>query len=388
MGKGAYVGVNGIARKIKGGYIGVDGVARKIKKAYVGVGNIARLMWSADRQSLVYAGSVSISQAKQGYGVAATRDYALFAGGNTGSVTSSVDIISDTFVRTTTTIENAREKLVGASAGTAAVFCSGFRYSSSATQYDVDFFNNASLTRSYAANSVNARQYHAGASFGRYAVFSGGRNSSTSFWNSVEAYDEDFVHITSMTALSDKKYYHAGTATDAYAIFAGGRGDSGGVFASANAYNQSLVAVTISNLSQARDSLAATTVGNYALFAGGAQFYNTVDAYDQNLVRTTIDSLSVKRSFNGDYTGGTFGAASVGGYAIFAGGNIATSGSSNVTNVVDVYDDKLVKSVGTSLATARTPGACTLKKYALFGAGNKSNILFSVSGGIEAYQVV
>ena len=41
MAKGAYIGVNNVARKIKKGYIGVNGVARKIKKAYIGINSIA-----------------------------------------------------------------------------------------------------------------------------------------------------------------------------------------------------------------------------------------------------------------------------------------------------------------------------------------------------------
>lgn len=46
MAKGAYIGVDGKARKIKKAYIGVDGKARKIKKVYVGVNGKARLCWS------------------------------------------------------------------------------------------------------------------------------------------------------------------------------------------------------------------------------------------------------------------------------------------------------------------------------------------------------
>lgn len=41
-----YIGVNGIARKVKKMYIGVDGKARKIKKAYIGdANNIARMFF-------------------------------------------------------------------------------------------------------------------------------------------------------------------------------------------------------------------------------------------------------------------------------------------------------------------------------------------------------
>lgn len=42
MAKCAYVGVNGVARKIKKVYVGVDGVARVVKKAYIGVADLAR----------------------------------------------------------------------------------------------------------------------------------------------------------------------------------------------------------------------------------------------------------------------------------------------------------------------------------------------------------
>lgn len=42
MGKAQYLGVNGVARKVKKQYIGVGGVARKIKKGYLGVGGVAR----------------------------------------------------------------------------------------------------------------------------------------------------------------------------------------------------------------------------------------------------------------------------------------------------------------------------------------------------------
>jgi hypothetical protein len=42
MAKCAYIGVDGVARKIKQPYIGVDNVARKVTKAYIGVDNVAR----------------------------------------------------------------------------------------------------------------------------------------------------------------------------------------------------------------------------------------------------------------------------------------------------------------------------------------------------------
>lgn len=41
-----YIGVNGVARKIKKVYVGVDGVAREVKSGYTGVGGVAKKWWS------------------------------------------------------------------------------------------------------------------------------------------------------------------------------------------------------------------------------------------------------------------------------------------------------------------------------------------------------
>ena len=41
-----YIGVNGIARRVKKIYIGVNGVARKVIKGYIGVNGVARLFYS------------------------------------------------------------------------------------------------------------------------------------------------------------------------------------------------------------------------------------------------------------------------------------------------------------------------------------------------------
>lgn len=46
MAKESYIGVNGVARKVKQPYIGVSGVARKVLKAYIGVGGVARLTFN------------------------------------------------------------------------------------------------------------------------------------------------------------------------------------------------------------------------------------------------------------------------------------------------------------------------------------------------------
>lgn len=62
MSKGAYIGINDVARKMTGGYIGVNDVARKVKKAYVGDANgIARLWWEPEPAYLTFSSPSTFS---------------------------------------------------------------------------------------------------------------------------------------------------------------------------------------------------------------------------------------------------------------------------------------------------------------------------------------
>jgi hypothetical protein len=63
-----------------------------------------------------------------------------------------------------------------------------------------------------------------------------------------------------------------------------GGGDYSGGCVEVEVYDTSLTQTIATNLSAARGFLAATSVGNYALFGGGndssqSSYYSTVDAY-------------------------------------------------------------------------------------------------------------
>ena len=84
--------------------------------------------------------------------------------------------------------------------------------------------------------------------------------------------------------------------------------------------------------------MVAVTVGDYALFAGGYSSTDTqtnyedtddVDACDSSLTRTTAAALSVKVSH--------LVAATVGDYALFAGGYMNRTSNSGYSDTVDVY---------------------------------------------------
>jgi hypothetical protein len=111
-----------------------------------------------------------------------------------------------------------------------------------------------------------------------------------------------------------------------YALFAGG--SSPAHKDTVDAYDTSLTHSTPTPLSVARLGLAGASVGNYALFAGGSgsspTYKDTVDAYDTSLTRSTPTALSVAR--------GRLAGASVGNYALFAGGY-----DGSYYNTVDAY---------------------------------------------------
>ena len=136
---------------------------------------------------------------------------------------------------------------------------------------------------------------------------------------------------------------------------------------------------TATPLSKARGGLAATTVGNYALFGGGfddsSSVVSTVDAYDTSLTRTIPTPLSMARH--------SLAATSVGNYALFGGG---FDDSSSVVSTVDAYDTSLTRTIPTPLSEARGWLAATsVGNYALFGGGFDDSS--SVVSTVDAYTI-
>ena len=196
---------------------------------------------------------------------------------------------------------------------------------------------------------------------------------------------------TTPTELSQARNYLAATTIGNYGLVGGGW-DGSSYSSVVDAYDQTLTRTTPTALSQAREYLAATTVApaggsspqsGYALFGGGADVYvsSVVDAYDTSLTRTTPTALSKSRY--------KLAATSVGNYALFGGG-----GSVQYTRlVVDAYDTNLTRTTPTELSLERRSLAATTvapaggsspqSGYALFGGGEKDGIASSV---VDAYD--
>ena len=113
----------------------------------------------------------------------------------------------------------------------------------------------------------------------------------------------------------------------------------------------------ISPLSTASAALAATTVGDYALFGGGTNS-NVVDAYNSSLVKTTPTAMTYS-------LGAALSATSVNGYALFQG-----------NGYLEIYDSNLTHSA-TSWPSNGTnySGAASIGNYAIFAGGKITNMV-------------
>ncbi len=227
--------------------------------------------------------------------------------------------------------------------------------------------NSSSLTLSQARSSLAAT------TVGNLAIFAGGlyggNNSNTV---DVFAYEDGTLvekKDLSLT-LSQGRYSLAATTVGNLAIFAGGSGSDPNKVDVFAYQDGTLVKKDLSlTLSEARASLAATTVGNLAIFAGGlygGNNSNTVDVFayeDGTLVKKDLSlTLSEARA--------SLAATTVGNLAIFAGGYRG----GDYFNKVDVFayqDGTLVKKdLSLTLSEARASlAATTVGNLAIFAGG-------------------
>ena len=119
-------------------------------------------------------------------------------------------------------------------------------------------------------------------------------------------------------------------------------------------------------LSVPRYNLTATATRGYALFAGGTfdKLSNVVDAYNRSLTRTTPAGLEKY---------GAHIATSVGQYAIIATNDLSSSFISSVADSYVIYDKSLTKisnNIGTTVKARTSKGAANVGNYALFAGGN------------------
>lgn len=171
-----YIGVNGIARKVKKLYIGINGVARKVKKAYIGVGGIARPCFSLDYIAY-YGTATSLNRAAALLAAASSEDYAFFAGGlsNDYYTTSTTTAYSKTLTKTVTAnLSSSKDYIAAISFNKKALFAGG-RYSYYSTSYALDKIEVYSSAGTINYSYLSSAKMSMGASkVGNYVLFAGG----------------------------------------------------------------------------------------------------------------------------------------------------------------------------------------------------------------------
>ena len=349
----------------------VEELARTVKKAYIGVNGIAKKVFPPYK-ILEYKGTATpLSESRCMSTATTVGNYALFGGGGTNSKSSKVDVYD-----TNLTKSNAPElslslfSLASTTVGNYALFGGGYDYNNYGK---VDTYD-TNLTKSNAPELSVGRYNLASTTVGNYALFGGGERSGRGYSSTVDTYDTSLTKGNA-TELSYARCELTSTTVGNYALFGGGvQGTGATTTTKTEAYDTSLTRTIPTELSIARYALVSTTVGNYALFGGGYNngSFSTVDAYDTSLTRTTPTELSEARN--------SLGATTIGNYALFGGG-FASSGR---ISTVDVYDTSLTRTTITPLSIGRDElASTTVGNYALFGGGESSG---GYSSTVDVYQ--
>ncbi|MFT4541144.1 MAG: hypothetical protein ACI841_001522 [Planctomycetota bacterium] len=239
-------------------------------------------------------------------------------------------------------LTEARGKLVAVTIGDYVLFAGG---DSPAGNYDVVDIYQVSTNSWTAATLTVARAFLSGTSVGPYVLIAGGGIDSQTPLAVVDIYDStigppDDSNAWSVTSLSQARSSLAATSVGGKALFAGGATDINlprlatvDIYDSNAGPPQDVNAWTVTALSQARASLSAESVGSVAIFASGERgalgLTDRVDIYDSLSDSWSIAQLSQSRLV-GDNASTTIGSR-----AYFAGGQLITN---TLSDVIDVYD--------------------------------------------------
>lgn len=364
-----YVGTN----KIKSIYHGLT----KIKSVYVGTVKVFSALPSFSR-------TITLSIARSYATGGSIGNYALFVGGvipkdsETADTIDRVDAYNTSLVRSTApAITNKSANLSSANVGDYALFAGGFGYNASGNSRSRSsvYAYNSSLVRSSADSLTESVRYLAGAS-NNYAIFGGGEieisnSSGTSYTSCVDAYNSSLVKSEAIRLHIGKSRLAAASIGE-YVIFAGGSRPSSGSQNIAEAYNNSLVKATITSLAYARQGMGGASTDTHAIFGGDTS--RAIDAYNASLVRTTPTNSSVQRR--------RYASVSTPNGVFFAGGD-------NLTNVIELYDKFLTRNTIDSLSIGRQALEGTVVgKYILFGGGSTGNFITeSLTNIIDVFEL-
>lgn len=277
----------------------------------------------------------NLNNVRANAGIAANNDYIIIAGGH--STITTLDIYDkDLTLLSNKQLNISRPNCESTTVGNYTIIAG--------SNNSIECFDN-NLVKLDNPSPLQSNRKTAGKaiSIGKYALIIGGDANGSS--NEIDVYDDQLVKSI-MTPLSSSIQYFNATTTSSgeHIIIAGGSNSS-----TVNIYNKELVKQTNLSLVQGRSFLGATSIENYAMFAGGNNTssgakYNNVDIFNNQLIRTNTTISNTRAATAG---------ASLKNNALFAGG-ISGTPASKYHDIVDVFDSELIRTLGIPINIARS----------------------------------
>ncbi len=326
--------------------------------------------------------TAALSQARNSLVATAVNGSAIFAGGFNSWFSNVVDIYNVSKGQWSTgALSQGREDLVATTVGNLAIFAGGTGPAWASNSNIVDIYNSGTGQWSAAALS-QGRFGLAATTVGNDAIFAGGEVNNPSGGYTYSAVVDIYNSSTgqwSTSKLSQARGGLAATTVGDEAIFAGGGSGTGSPSDVVDIYNSSTGQWSTSKLSQARSSLAAITVGDEAIFAGGwsgtGSPSDVVDIYNSSTGQWSTSKLSQAR--------GNLAATTFGDEAVFAGG---WSGTGSSSNVVDIYNSSTGQWSTSKLSQARGNLAATTVGDEAFFAGGQSSPYGGQTNIVDIYH--
>ncbi len=332
--------------------------------------------------------NTNLPYAAYGLAAASADGMAVFVGGShVGFADNPYAEIFNTTTQqwTLTPIDDAGVEMAATTVGNEALFAGG-QFTNFTCSDTVEIFNPTAPPGSqwtYATLPVSQGLYGMTAtSVGQYALFAGGVNPNSGYYNSTVAIYNTVTGAWTTTTLPDHQggyYGMASTSVGPTAFFAGGISNAG-TANTVDMYNVITGQWSTTTLpgSQGFFSMRAATIGSDAIFAGGsyptgAANYN-VFIYDTNTQTWTTQTTS---------QGQTVAITADGSQLVFGGGTASTGGVSIYSSVINLAP--LVTNIAVAPAAGSTP-TDTLESitYALVdSAAGACNVAveYSINGG-------
>lgn len=371
MAKDLRMNIGGVYKELDKGYVNIGGVWKELDKIWTNIGGV----WKEVGIELVlsYYGEFNTNDLSTRYSALASNStHLLISGGRTGDYlwTDQVRAFNTSFVRSTPSALRFPAGSQGSGEINGYIVFAGGDYSAGTPYLDYVDYYNSSLVRNVATSLSEQRIRTRGGRTSNHLLFAGGNYLGRKA--TVDAYNTSLTRSTpsALGLASDERGY---CSIGEYALFATGY-DNNNYRTNVDAYNSSLTR-TLIHLSQARDSMAGVSHGNYGLFAGGTggDHWRIVDAFDTSLVRTTPTLLTYGGSLSG--VGGN-------GWAVFYGGVQITPFAWQ--NYAQSYNPALVKAVETPLGFITSGDTVRFNNNLMFYSFTSGNF----ANRLRGYQLI